>query len=332
MGRLYSHLVLTDRIEIYRLRSDGQSLRTIAAYLGRSVSTISRELGRNSGDRRGRHGSYDPVKASRRSWLRRRMHRRFKLARQPELRQFVRDQLAMGWSPEQISGWLALVKHPMRISHESIYRYIYHRTRHEDYWHKLLPIKRHRRGFKKRRPGPLGTIKNRQSLAKRCSSANSRQSAGHWEVDLMCFSKAGPVLLIAHERHSRYTLATYHPSKTSQPLMETLYRHINDLPQNMRQTATFDNGTEFANHLFLKERAGMKTYFCDPRSPWQKGGVENAILRLRRWLPRKTNIETFTKRELDQIIQKYNSTPRKCLGYKTPNQAFEEAKRVALRS
>jgi IS30 family transposase len=198
MGHIYRHLSLSERIEIYRLRCDGSSLREIGRFLGRSVSTISRELGRNCGDRRGRRGPYDPLKAARRCWMRRRMYRRFKLARQPALRSLVRDKLVMGWSPEQISGWLAREDGSMRISHESIYRYVYHRTRHHDHWHKLLANRRYRRGHKRRRKGPLGIIKHRHGLMERCCSADDRLVAGHWEADLMCFSKTGPVMLIAN--------------------------------------------------------------------------------------------------------------------------------------
>lgn len=332
MGHLYRHLSLTERIEIYRLRCDGVSLRMIGVILGRSASTISRELGRNCGDRRGRRGPYDPVKAAHRCWMRRRMHRRFKLARQPALRSLVRDKLAMGWSPEQISGWLAQDDGSMRISHESIYRYVYHRTRHHDHWHKLLPIRRYRRGHKRRRKGPLGIIKNRHGLMERCSSADERLVAGHWEADLMCFSKAGPVMLIAHERHSRLTFATIHGNKRSRPLMETLCQHVEGLPATLRRSIAFDNGTEFAEHGMLKHEVGMSSYFCDPKSPWQKGGVENAILRLRRWLPRTTDITRITPEELDQIMDRYNSTPRKCLQYRTPAEVFDDALTVALRS
>ena len=148
----------------------------------------------------------------------------------------------------------------------------------------------------------------------------------------MCFSKAGPVLLIAHERHSRLTLATVHRSKHSRPLMDALCGHVEALPVSLRRSIAFDNGTEFADHMALQNEVGMSSYFCDPRSPWQKGGVENAILRLRRWLPRTTDITKITRKELDRIMDRYNSTPRKCLQYRTPTQVFEDALSVALRS
>ncbi|WP_310619001.1 IS30 family transposase [Flexibacterium corallicola] len=333
MGQVYSHLSLEERIEIYRLRCGGMSLRGIGREIGRSASTISRELGRNCGDRRGRDGPYNPVKANHRGWMRRRMRRCFKLALHPNLRELVRTKLAGGWSPEQISGWLALTRNPLQISHESIYRYIYHRNHlYRDHWHKLLPLRRYRRGHKRRRKGALDVIKHRHGVSKRCVSAKDRQIAGHWEADLMCFSITGPVLLIAHERYSRLTLVTFHKTKTSKPLMNTLCRHMHGLPHTLRQTIVFDNGTEFASHMLLAKRLGMMSYFCDPRSPWQKGGVENAILRLRRWLPRSTNITSLSKKELDEIVHKYNSTPRKCLQFRTPKQVFENALTVALRS
>ena len=114
--------------------------------------------------------------------------------------------------------------------------------------------------------------------------------------------------------------------------MQALCAHVAKLPEGLRQTITFDNGTEFADHMTLQDKVGMRSYFCRPKSPWQKGGVENAILRLRRWLPRQTDISKLTPKELDQIMKKYNSTPRKCLQYQTPAQVFEKTKNVALRS
>ena len=331
MERKYSHLNLNNRIEIYRLRSEGKSYREIGAYLGRSASTICREFGRNCGDRRGRKGPYDPVKADHRHWIRRRMRRRFKLARQPILRSFVRNRLVMGWSPEQISGWLARLQHPMQISHESIYRYIYHRSHHRDYWHKLLPLQRYRRGHKRRRQGPMDVIKGRQSVDLRCLQANQRQVPGHWESDLMCFSIPGPVLLVLQERQSRYIHIQYRAHKSSGPSMEYLDSYFSHLPKGLRSSVTFDNGTEFALHYKLIETLNMQTFFCDPYSPWQKGGVENAIGRLRRSLPRKSDLAKITQRELDILTNRYNNTPRKCLNYKTPSEVFmEKLNSVAL--
>jgi len=190
MGTKYNQLCLAERIEIYRLHSDGQSLRRIAKATGRSASTISRELRRNARRTKVWPGGYRPERAERLAMRRRRWDGRFKMARQPALRALVYDQLAMGWSPEQIAGRLTRLNAPMRISHESIYRFIYHRTDQKDYWHRLLPKHKHRRGKRTRSGGlPINHIKHRRPLSDRPQEVNDRKTVGHWEADLMVVLK-----------------------------------------------------------------------------------------------------------------------------------------------
>jgi IS30 family transposase len=323
MGHHYGHLRLAERIEIGRLHAAGQSLASIARILGRATSTISRELRRNSRPTKAWDGGYEPERAHARAERRRRWNCRFKLERQPVLRAFVRDRLAMGWSPEQIAGRLARDKAPIRISHESIYRFAYHRSAQKDYWHRLLPSRKNRRG-RLRRGGisPVLTIKHRVPLAERPCHIAQRREAGHWEADLMCFAKYDQAVLIVHERASRALIATRQPSKAAAPVVQMLRQLFAPLPAHLRRTITFDNGTEFALHHQLRDGLGLATYFCDPHAPWQKGGVENAILRLRRPLPRKADLASISPRQLDRIIANYNATPRRCLGFRTPAEAF----------
>ncbi len=323
MGTRYRQLCLTERIEIYRLNSAGKSLRTIASFLGRSASTISRELTRNSKPTKAWPGGYLPDRANGLAERRRRWDCRHKLARQPVLRAVVRDRLAMGWSPEQIAGRLTLDNAPMRISHESIYRFIYHRSAQKDYWHRLLTKRKSRRGTLGRRGGSsVQRIKNRRSLHDRPDEVQDRKVPGHWEADLMLFSKYGQVVLVSHERHSRLLLADRRPNKKAQGVTDKLTEMLTPLPPRLRRTITFDNGTEFAFHYQLTERLGLKTFFCDPHAPWQKGGVENAISRMRRMLPRKSDLSQLSQRDLDNIVASYNNTPRKCLGFRTPTEVF----------
>ena len=323
MGQHYKQLCLTERIEIYRLDLAGLSLRAIGSTLGRSPSTISRELHRNSKPTKVWPGGYRPDRADALALRRRRWDARYKLARQPVLRAWVRDLLAMGWSPEQIAGRLTLIDAPMRISHESIYRYVYHRTQQKDYWNRLLPQHKGRRG-RIRRGGRSSVehIKHRLSMEHRPQVANDRSQPGHWEADLMLFSTYGQNVLVAHERHSRLVLAAKPNDRKAPRIAASLSAMLGPFPDSLRQTITFDNGTEFAHHYVLGQNIGIKTFFCDPYAPWQKGGVENAILRLRRKLPRKTDLNTITTTALDRIIAQYNNTPRKCLGYKTPAEVF----------
>lgn len=325
MGKHYEQLHLLERIEIYRLYREGKSLRRIGMALGRSPSTISRELRRNAKVTKVWPGGYQPVRAD---WLavrRRRWDGRFKLARQPDLCALVRDRLAMGWSPEQIAGRLALDHGATVISHESIYRYIYHRSAQKDYWHRLLPRAKSRRGRLGRRGGsPVAHIKHRVPLSRRPAIVNRRHQPGHWEADLMLFSRYGQAVLVTHERTSRYTRIVRQPNKAAQPVLDSLTKQFRALPAPVRRSVTFDNGTEFAMHYHLNADLGIDTYFCDPYAPWQKGGVENAISRLRRNLPRKSDLARISQAQLDEILELYNDTPRKCLGYRTPNEVFRE--------
>ena len=334
MGKHYEQLRLSERIEIYRLHCQGVSLRRIAETLMRAPSTISRELRRNGKTTKAWPGGYQPERADILAARRRRWDARFKLARQPDLRALVRNRLAMGWSPEQIAGRLTRDNARTIISHESIYRYIYHRSAQKDYWHRLLPKAKSRRGKLGRRGrSPVEHIKHRVPLSQRPDSVEDRCQPGHWEADLMLFSKYGQAVLVTHERTSRLTWAVRQPNKAAGPVLDSLKAQFQTLPDPIRRSITFDNGTEFAMHYHLNADLGIKTYFCDPYAPWQKGGVENAILRLRRKLPRKSDLARISKAELDQMIQNYNDTPRKCLGFKTPNEVFtENINRVALQS
>jgi IS30 family transposase len=333
MGTHYSQLSLDERIEIFHLLKNGHSYRAIATATARSVSTISREVRRNAKRTKQFEGGYIASRAQGLALRRRRWDARFKMQRQPALRDYVRDRLAMGWSPQQIAGRLALSDGPMQISYESIYRYIYHRTGQNDWWHKLLPRAKIRRGRSKR--GGLGTvdfIEQRRTLGERPAEVDERKQPGHWEADLMCFAKYGQYILVLHERVTRIIRIVRLANKTAAHVATKITHLLKALPEHLKRTVTFDNGTEFSHHYKLHKRhnkPGVETFFCDVRAPWQKGGVENAIGRMRRPLPRKSNLATISNRKINQIAKAYNDTPRKCLAYQTPNEIFN---RVALQT
>lgn len=324
MGTQYDQLSEAERKAIGRLHAARRSQRQIAAILERHPSTINRELRRNSlPTRHWPAGRYDATRAMELTERRRRRGRDHKLARQPALRNRVRDFLAMGWSPEQIAGRLALHQGRTIISHESIYRYIYHRSAQKDYWHRLLPRAKHRRGRPGRRGGsPVEHIRDRVPISVRPREATDRRQPGHWEADLMLFQRHGQAILVTHERSSRLTLVTRQPSKAADPVLHSLLRRFRKLPAPLRRSITFDNGTEFAYHYRLGTHLGMHTFLCDPHAPWQKGGIENAIGRLRRPLPRKADLAAITQETLDELVTRYNQTPRQCLGFKTPAEVF----------
>jgi transposase, IS30 family len=326
MGRRYEQLTLEERVEMYRLHADGTSRRAIAARLGRSPSTLSREFRRNSLKTKAWPGGYAPTRAQELTERRRQRGRPHKLTASPQLRARVREYLLQGWSPEQIAGRLRRQCGHSVISHESIYRFIYHRSAQKDYWHRLLPRRKSRRGRLGRRGGSsVDRIEHRVPIHDRPAQAQDRSVPGHWEADLMLFRKYGQAVLTLHERSSRFLRLTRQPNKAAQPVLESLWQWFQPLPPALRQSVTFDNGTEFAFHYQLTQRLGMPTFFCDPHKPWQKGGIENAIGRMRRLLPRKTDLASLPLKDLLACAQRYNHTPRKCLHFLTPHESFAYA-------
>jgi IS30 family transposase len=327
MGNNHDQLSREERVEIYRWHASGKSARWIGEALGRHHSSISRELARNSKPSKQWEGGYEPGRAHGLALRRRRWDCRFKLARQPALRRLGRAKLAMGWSPEAIAGRLALTQSSRRISHEAIYRYIYFRSAQKDYWHRLLPRRKHRRGWLGRHGGsPVEHLKHRVSIAKRSRHVEGRRQAGHWEADVMNFSNRAHNLLVAQERTSRFILAAKTQTRQSPVILAKLKAWFGPLPPGLRRSLTQDNGAEFALHYKLGHRLGLKTYFCDPHSPWQKGGIENMNGRLRRSLPRNTNLEACSHAKIAAIARRHNAIPRKCLGFKTAAEVFHMLK------
>jgi len=320
MGCKYQQLSLDQRCEIARLQAEGRSIRQMAAALDRSPSTISRELKRNSGREVGYRASYAQQQTKARRWAGSR------LERDPDLRRAVLEGLRRGWSPEQVAGRLGRERSRKVISYESIYRFIYAQiARSKDYrWRHYLPRGKSKRGFRGRRGGSSTTfIKGRISLAERPADAADRKTPGHWEADLMLFARYGQAVLTLHERHSRIVLASRPVNKAAKRIARHLLRLFATVPQELRRSITFDNGTEFARHRAL-HRLALQTFFCDPHAPWQKGGIENAIGRIRRFIPRKTDLATLSARRFQALIAAYNNTPRKCLDFKSPVETFAQ--------
>ena len=313
----YRQLSIEERCEIARLHEGGHSLRQIAAALDRQPSTVSGELRRNSGSKIGYSPTYARQQAGARRWSGSR------LERNDALREDILDRMADGWSPEQISGRLALdAGHPV-ISHETIYRFVHAQMKRTNdvSWRRFLLRGKLKRGWRNK-GGGAPRFTDRRSIHDRPAEAVDRATQGHWEADAMLFSKAGQAVLVAHERTSRVALVVRPPNLKAEPTAKALVAILKSMPAAMRRTITFDNGTEFARHYRLTQQLGIQTYFCDTKSPWQKGGIENAIGRLRRSLPRKTNLDAVSSSAIDKLVARYNNTPRKCLGFKTPAETF----------
>ena len=320
MGKHYEQISIEERCEMARLRASGRSIRQIASTLGRAPSTIARELKRN-----GNHaGVYTPSHAH--NLARARRWTGSRLTRDVPLRTLIVDALKVGLSPEQLCGRLKREHGRTIISYESIYRFIYAEiARTKDYsWRHLLPWAKSKRGWRGRRGGSAATfIRNRSPLSERPSSVNDRREVGHWEADTMLFTNRKQVVLTLHERQSRILIAMRPSSKAAAPTVAAMADVFAALPPPLRQTVTFDNGTEFARHYDLHD-LGIQTFFCDTHSPWQKGGVENAIGRMRRTLPRKADLAHLSEQDFADLVLAYNNTPRKCLDYQTPAEVFSE--------
>ena len=324
MGRCYPHLSLDERRKIANWRYANVPVVEIAHQLSRDPSTIYREIKRNSVrfDDQLELNGYHAVAAQNRYEQRRAVHR--KLIIYPKLMTAVRSGFDAGWSPEQIAGRMRLERHPMRVSHETIYRYAYSKDGRAEKFYQHLP--RHRRN---RRPRGMRRHHGSQFLEElaikhRPKTISDRVQFGHWECDLVMFrkefGKANVTSLV--ERVSRFAVVLKNPDRQSKPVMEGLVDGLSSLPAHARQSITFDRGTEFSAWQHMKDGLGADPWFCDPQSPWQKGTVENTNNRLRRYLPRKSDPTAFTNRYLKSICDRLNATPRKCLGYKTPAEVF----------
>ena len=320
MGSSYSQLSLEERCRISELHRAGTSVRQIAADLDRSPSSISRELRRNAGSQ---PAGYRPSYAQEQTWARRWSGSR--LERDPDLRNLVLGRLEEGWSPDQIRGRLKLEQGRTVIGCETIYRFVYAQLKrtNDTKWRHYLPRAKFKRGWRASKGGsPALHIKDRVPISQRPEAAGDRHQAGHWEADYMLFSSYGQCVLVLHERTSRLTVFLHTANRQAEPTAQCLQLLLTPLPEGLRRTLTFDNGTEFAEHHRLNASLKLATYFCEPHSPWQKGGVENAIGRIRRFLPRKTNLGDLHPGQVTSVAQRYNHTPRKCLDFQTPAEAF----------
>ena len=323
MGTRYSHLTLEERCRLRGLMEMGLGVSEIACRLGRHRATIHREIGRNRCV-----DGYRPDSAARRAWARK--HRGSRIERSTRLREHVEDRLAMGWSPEQIAGRMELEGVEHRVSAESIYRHVYSPAGRRAGLARQHAERKAKRGRRRRNGAREPSIPNRTSIHQRPTKAHLRSEFGHWEGDLMHFRRQRDILLTLQERRSRLTLARRLLSKDADLTASAIVAELGGLPARARRTITQDNGGEFARHEAVTAAIGMRAFFCDPHSPWQRGSIENANGRLRRELPRKTSLGDYTDDDINDVIWNLNSTPRKCLAYRTPIEAFAVNLGVAL--
>jgi len=322
-------LTPAEREEISRGLATGESLRAIATQLGRPASTVCREVNRNGGRR-----NYRAQKAEERASKRARRPKRCLLAIDDRLRELVAAKLKADWSPQQISGWLKR-EYPsdeaMRVSHETIYRTLFVQARGA-LKRELLAHLRSRRMMRRSRSAstrgqPRGQIKEAVSIRERPPEAEDRAVPGHWEGDLLAGSRNTHVATLV-ERSSRFVMLVRVDGKDTESVVCALSEQVRRLPKTMMATLTWDRGPEMAAHKSFTVATEVCVYFCDPRSPWQRGTSENSNRLLRQYLPRRTDLSVYSQHDLDLITLKLNTRPRKTLGYDTP--AATLAKTVAL--
>ena len=329
-GRAELRLSLEEREEISRGLAAGLSIRVISTGLGRAPSTVCRDVNANGGRQHYRARLAD--RGAQRRALR---PRRAKLSRCRRLRSTVVDKLEARWSPEQISAWLAL-SYPndpeMRVSHETIYQSLFVQGRGalRKELHTCLRSGRAMRRAKAYTKGGVGQgqLRNMVMISERPAEVADRAVPGHWEGDLI-FGKKMTAIGTLVERHSRYVILLKLPhGNTAESVRTALAKRIVTLPVQLRRSITWDQGKEMAEHVQFTIDTGVQIYFCDPKSPWQRGSNENTNGLLRQYLPKSTDLSQCTQRELDAIARSLNNRPRQTLGWMTPSQAF--AKAVAL--
>jgi len=318
MGKSYNQLTLEKREQLYELSRHDLSVDAIASLLNCHRSTIYRELQRNKSK-----VGYLPDRAQKLSLDRRR--KTLKIERNSALKSDIIEKLHSGWSPEIISGYLKKEKGITVVSHETIYAYIYSESglKKELY----LSLKKQR---KKRCSRSLSRkikricIPNRVSIHERPAEINERNSFGHWEGDLMLFSNQSANLITLRERKSRFLIAIKNPNKQSEVTAENIASRFRGRKKILIETLTFDNGGEFAKHETIAKRLKIDTFFCDPYASYQKGSVENGNGVLRYDLPRSTDINSLTQKQVDEIVNRINNRPMKCLGFCTPAEVFRQ--------
>lgn len=326
MGERYDQLTLDERKLIFQLREAKMSVPRIAERLCRHRSTIHREIRRNWHDDGPWLRGYFPQAAQARTDRRRR--RRCKLHQDPDLARYVIARLQQAWSPEQIAGRLRHeADEARRLSHETIYQFVYSAHGRERNLYQLLPCQRRRRRKRYARKPRGVTIPLENTFAERPAEIAARSSFGHWEGDLVMFRRAHGQRNVFSlvERTTRFAVLRVQPSRHSKPIMANLAEDLGGLPPEARRSVTFDRGTEFAAYPALKTSLGMDAYFCAPQAPWQKGTVENTNGRLRRFLPLDDDISARSSADLRALAAQMNATPRKCLGFLTPAEAFSAA-------
>jgi IS30 family transposase len=322
-------LSLCEREEISRGLAAGESLRCIAGRLGRAPSTISREVTRNGG-----HARYRAADSDRAAWARSRRPKRCKLAINQRLREVVAGKLGEDWSPQQIAGWLVRTfpdEPEMRVSHETIYLTLFVQSRGA-LKRELATHLRTRRMMRRSKTHTShghgrGQIVDAIAISERPAEVEDRAVPGHWEGDLLIGSGRSQIATLV-ERSTRFVMLVQLPNgRSTEQVVDALAAHVQTLPTQLKRSLTWDRGHELADHKRFSIDTGVQVYFCDPKSPWQRGSNENTNGLLRQYFPKGTSIAGFTQEQLDDVAAKLNGRPRQTLGWMTPSEKLDEVLR-----
>ncbi len=318
-------LTLAEREEISRGVVSGCSLRWIAEQLGRSPSTVSREIHRNGGHRR-----YRANRADQAAWDRAHRPKRCRLAENHALARIVATKLQQLWSPEQIAGWLKRT-YPddeyFQVSHETIYRSLFIQARGAlkkgrlGYLRRQRTLRRSRHTTLKNKG--LGKIADTVSIRERPASVEDRAGPGHWEGDLIMGPHTSQIATLV-ERHTRYVMLAKVNGRDSETVINALIKQAHQLPKELYKSLTWDRGSEMADHRRFTLATDIQVYFCDPQSPWQRGSNENTNGLLRQYFPKGTDLSLHTQRKLNAVARQLNERPRKTLDFETPAERFSQ--------
>ena len=312
-------LSLFEREEISRGIAASLSIYTIAKKLKRAPSTVYREINRNGGLKK-----YRAVKADERAWAKSKRPKMSYLAKNDLLRNLIEQKILEKWSPEQIDGWLKKTfpdNKKMNISHETIYKSLFIQTK-GIFKKELTRQLRSKRVMRQRKQGNVGKANRSQiidaiSIRERPAEVENRAIPGHWEGDLISGSKNTHIVTLV-ERQSRFTLLIKIDGKDTKTVVSALIKKIKKLPKSLCKSLTWDRGSELASHKKFTISTNVKVYFCDPRSPWQRGTNENTNRLLRQYFPKKTDLSIHSQSKLNRVALELNGRPRKTLNFETP--------------
>jgi IS30 family transposase len=335
------YLSASERVQIADRWREKATVRAIAAELGRSPSTISREITRNgttphdtmSPGKAHSRNTYRPYEAQARADARRPRPKTTKVHTHPELRAFLQAKLDLKWSPEQIhhalrAHFIGPGEKVMHVATETIYQAIYVQARGQlrrDLATALRTGRTHRKPRRQAQQRHPRFIEPMLMISERPAEIEDRAIPGHWEGDLIIGKNGASAIGTLVERQTRYTMLLHLPvGRTAELVRDSLIETIQTIPAHLRKSLTWDQGNEMAAHGEFTIATGVAVYFCDPHSPWQRGTNENTNGLLRQYFPKGTDLRTHTRQHLDTVAAELNTRPRKTLDWHTPAERLHK--------